>query len=324
MNGNHTDPRGLILLALLACLLLASCAWCQEGTAIATQRKADAGTVIPIDAVGGRTLVTIRIGDVDVPRILLDTGMSFDGVMIYNPAYADSLDLAQAIDVRVPGAGGGEASNAVMVDSAEFDLGSIRMKNQRIILLKSDIYKGFPTNGIIGYSIFGHYAAEMDYDRKAMVLYGSGAPRVDSTWTEVPLYFKANNIPWVNVAVVIADEKPISVSTYIDFAASEAIVLLERPVMKFALPRETKDVHLGRGLSGDVYGKAGRISKLIIGGYELTDVPAGIAPAAVRSKQPDADAVLGNLALSKFNLIFDYAGRKLYLRPNASFSQAFR
>ena len=283
----------------------------------------EAAYIIPIEAARGRTLVTVRVGEVEVPRILLDSGMPFDGVMIYNPAYADSLDLTNAIDVKIPGAGGGDASNGAMLDSAVFTVGNLEMTNQRIILLKSDAYKGFPTNGIIGYSIFGHYATELDYDKSVMILHDADSLRADSTWTTIPMYFKDNNIPWIDVLIATEDEAPVLVSAYIDYASGDAIELLERPEMKFALPRETKKAHLGRGLSGDIYGKTGRISRLIIGGYELTDVPAAIAPAAVRSKQKDADAILGNGSLSKFNLIFDYAGKRLYIKPNASFKKPF-
>ena len=63
--------------------------------------------------------------------------------------------------------------------------------------------------------------------------------------------------------------------------------------MKFRFPKETVDVYIGRGLSGDIYGKTGTISKLIIGYYELNNVKVSFAPAEVRSKQDNADAVLG-------------------------------
>ena len=92
-----------------------------------------------------------------------------------------------------------------------------------------------------------------------------------------------------------------------------------KPGMKFRIPAKTEEMVLGRGLSGDIYGKKGTVSKLIIGPYELLDVEASIAPAAVRSRQDDADAVLGIGALRRFNLIFDYANKRLFLKPNRRF-----
>ncbi|MFC2093912.1 hypothetical protein ACFLSV_08440 [Bacteroidota bacterium] len=280
-------------------------------------------SVLPIDASRNVTLLTVKIGDVEIPNILLDTGMPFDGIMIYNPDYKDSLDLTNAIEVKIGGAGDGDDSKALLIDSTEFVLGDIEMTNQRIIMLMGDLYKGFPSNGIIGYSVFGHYITEFDYDNNTMTLHNTDEIKVDSTWTEIPLYFKDNNIPWIDASVVIKNEEPIPLSMYIDYASRDAIELLERPGMKFTLPEETEESYLGRGLSGDIYGKNGFISKLIIGPYELTNVKTAFAPAEVRSKQDNADGILGNGTFKRFNLIFDYENKKLYLKPNTFFNEPF-
>ncbi len=92
---------------------------------------------------------------------------------------------------------------------------------------------------------------------------------------------------------------------------------------KFTLPAATKERYLGRGLSGDIYGQEGTISRMRLGSHELTKVVVAIAPAAVRSRQQGADAVVGNNALRRFNVIFDYANRKLHIRPNLHFAEPF-
>ena len=301
-----------ILIFFLEIILLTPCSICQETH------------VIPIKVKRNITLVTAKIGNIEIPDILLDTGLPFDGIMIYNPNYKDSLDLTNAIEVSIGGAGDGEAPTALMIDSTEFILGNVKLKNQRIIMLRSDIYKGFPTNGIIGYSIFGHYVTQLDYDKNTMTIYDNNKLNIDSSWTELPLYFKDNNIPWVDAYVVIDGEEPMLLSMYIDFAARDAIVLLEKLGMKFSLPEETTKKHLGTGLSGEIYGKTGKISKLILGPYELHEVVAAFAPAEIRSKQDNADAILGNDSLRRFNLIFDYANRRLYLKPNSFFNEPFK
>jgi hypothetical protein len=281
------------------------------------------GDVIPLNNIRNKAHVTVKIGEVVIPDILLDTGFAFDGLMIFNPEYRDSLDLSNAITVRIGGAGSGEAATAAMLDSAEFKLGDITMTNQRILVLQNDTYKGFPSNGLIGHSVFGHYIPEFNYDKNIMTLHQVGTFESDDSWTDIPLYFKENNIPWLDVAVVIEDESPIELSVYIDYAAGDAILLLEKSDMKFNLPTKTEDVYLGRGLSGDIYGKTGTIAKVIIGPYEMLDIKAAIAPAEVRSKQDNADAILGIESLRKFNHIFDYANKKLYLKPNSHFNDSF-
>jgi hypothetical protein len=276
---------------------------------------------IPIKLERNKTILPVTIEGVGPLDILFDSGMSFDGLMIYNPELRDSIKLKKAIQVKMPGAGGGEPSTAVMDDSASFFVGDVEFKNQKVIVLQNDIYKGFPTDGIIGYSILGHYATEIDYDKNVMNLYESNKIDPDSSWQQIPMYFKNNTIPWIDVLMSVKEEEPIKLSTYIDYAAGDEIVLLKRQEMKFTLPDNLEPVLLGRGLSGDIYGEKGKISKLIVGPFELHDVSAMVAPAEIRSKQIGADAIVGNGALRRFNLIFNYDNKMLYIKPNKYFKE---
>ena len=281
---------------------------------------AEPPTSIPLKSARNRSMVSVQIGNMIIPDILLDTGFAFDGLMIYNTDYNDSLKFLNPIKVKVPGAGGGEPSIALMVDSAEFNIGSVKMMNQRLLLLQSDTFEGFPSNGVMGYSLFGHYAVELNYDNNTLTLHKPDLLEIDNSWTSLPIYFKKNKIPWIDVSVIIDREDPILLSTYIDFAAGENIELMDKKDMKFNLPADLEDKYLGRGLSGDIYGKSGKISKLIIGPYELNNIEAAVAPDKIRSKQPNADAIIGNGALRNFNLIFDYSNKKLHLKPNNNYN----
>jgi len=276
-------------------------------------------TVIPIKEINNKSLISVRFGGFVIDDLLLDTGFTSDGILIYNPDYKDSIDLSNAVEINLGGAGTGPPQKALMIDSTEFTVGGLTLKNQRIIILLSDIYRGFPSNGIIGNSLFGHFITELDYDKGLMVLHDQENFMAKEGWTPIPIYFKGNNIPWLNAKVVIEDGSPIELSIYIDYGARDNIVLLEKPGMKFSLPKETEDYYIGRGLSGDIYGKKGVISKVIIDQFEIESVQASITSADVRSKQDNADAIFGVGLLRKFNLIFDYAGKMLYIKPNKNY-----
>lgn len=268
-------------------------------------------------------LVTARVGNVEIPRIMLDTGMPYDGLMIYNPAYRDSLDLTGAARARIGGAGGGEASTALLLDSAGFRIGPVAMAGQRVILLGGDAFKGAATNGVVGYSLFGHYVTELDFDAHAMMLHEPGTFAPDGGWRKVPVSFRGNDIPWIDIAVAVDSGPAVALAAYIDLASREAVEVLVRPGMKVAVPTVSGEQVIGTGLSGDIKGSRGRVAMLAVGGLELRDVSAAFAPAAVRSKQQGADAVIGSAALRRFNLVFDYSGRALYIKPNSHFHEPF-
>ena len=115
----------------------------------------------------------------------------------------------------------------------------------------------------------------------------------------------------------------IPVTLYIDLASGEALELLVGPGQRFALPDSLEEDHLGTGLSGDIHGHRGRSQRLRLADYDLYDIPTAFAPAKVRSKVEGADGILGNGFIMRFNIIFDYAHERLYLRPSKYFKIAF-
>ena len=157
-----------------------------------------------------------------------------------------------------------------------------------------------------------------------MTLYESESFAAPAGWEPLDIYFKNNRIPWIDILVATEDEPLTRIATYIDSASSEALELLSRPTNRFRIPTTTKERYLGRGLSGDIYGQEGTIARMRIGSHQLTDVLVAVAPAVVRSKQKEADGVIGNNALRRFNVIFDYAHNKMHVRRNSHFSEPFQ
>jgi hypothetical protein len=297
--------------------------------AIGTQEKQEEPNkkgqknVVPFVLSQNKTILAVRMGKARPLNVILDSGMGWDGLLVFKPELKDALGLINPQETNLGGAGKGPGQAAWFSDSMHFSLGNMEFKDQRVVVLQNDHFKGFTNDGVVGYSIFGHFAVEVDYDQSLLALHEPGAFRPDPTWTEVPIFFRDNNIPWMNVRIVVENEEPVEVSCYIDYASSEAIELLLKPGQKFALPKATKETFLGRGLSGDITGRTGRIAKVVIGPYELQNVTATFAAAEVRSRQRDADGVIANNLLRRFNLIFDYAGKKLYLKPNAHINEPF-
>lgn len=278
---------------------------------------------IPIRLSRNQTILPVRVGDSRELKVILDTGMHFEGLLLYNTDLKDSIILEKAIEVQVPGAGADSPSKAIMADSMSFFVGNVEFTDQRIIILQSDRMEGFPYDGVTGYSLFGNYIVELDYDKMLIKLHESEKVEVDSSWEWLPLTFKDNKIPWIEVMVNIAGDEDVPVSLYIDLASNEALELLIKEDIKFLLPENLEDSYLGRGLSGDIYGQKGRISSLKMGSFYLKDVATAFAPAEIRSKQEGADGIIGNNALRRFNLIFDYKNAKLYIKPNTYFTEQF-
>lgn len=316
-----TQRKSMIMLFILV-ITLAFILSCPPG--MHENRSAqDKISEIPFKIERNKIILPVRVNNSRELKVILDTGMHFKGLLLYNTGLNDSIILENAIEVLVPGAGSDSGSPALMTDSGTFNVGNIEFIDQRIIILQNDRMKGFPSDGVTGYSLFGDYGVEVNYDKMLITLHKSTQFVIDSFWEWLPLTFKDNMIPWIEAAVDINGNAEIPVSLYIDLASSEALELLIRNAVKYELPQELEDYYLGRGLSGDIYGQKGRIFSFKIGSFYLKDVITAFAPAEVRSKQEGADGVLGNNALRRFNVIFDYQKGFLYIKPNSYFTEPF-
>ena len=268
---------------------------------------------VPFTLRNGVVVLPVRVGSSRVLQVILDTGMGFDGVLLYEPV-DDSAFLAQADSVQIPGAGAGAPARGLMLDSASFRVGDVGLTGQWLICVIDSTFAGFPTNGVIGYSLFGRWVVEIDCDRMVITLHDSAGFDPGPSWTAVPFELRENRLPWVKLRVSIDGSAEHELDCYIDLASREPLELLVRDDAMFRMPAGLEERYLGRGLSGDVRGWVGRVAWVELDTFRVDDIPAAFAPAAVRSKQPGADAVIGNGLLSRFNVAYDYAGSRLWLR----------
>jgi len=278
---------------------------------------------IPFQLKRNVVIIPTQINGSDTLDLILDTGMGFDGVYLFKSRLLSSIDTSNVIEVRVPGAGSGEASKALMIEDGSVVMGESSVEHQRVIISTDSRTQNFPSDGIIGWTLLGHYVVSIDYDTQEITLSVAqefGSP--DSTWRGIPVTLR-NNISFLEGAVEVVPRETTAVSLYVDLASGKPLELLTALDQKFTLPDSLTPSYLGTGLSGDIHGLLGHSRRLWLGGYELADVSTAFAPREVRSKQQGADGVLGNDCLRRFNVIFDYPHSRIWVKPNAAFSEPF-
>ena len=278
---------------------------------------------IPFKLVHNKVMVPVNVGSSRTLDLILDSGFGFDGIILFKKELADSINLVNRIMVKIPGAGDGPPSDAIMSDSMTFTSGTCVFDNQRVIILQNDLFNSSSGDGVIGYSYFAHYKVEVDYDNSIITLHDTSDVIEESERETIPLSFNKNNWPFLNVYISIDNEEPVMFNVYIDYASSLSVELSIKPDMKFKVPEKFEGNFEGYGLSGDVSGKTGRISKFIIGKYEFNNVTATFFEGSSRSKDTAADGVIANDLLRRFNLVFDFHNKKLLIKPNNSFNEPF-
>ena len=286
------------------------------------ETKVASGKVVHFQTNRNRVIIPLSVNDSKPLNIILDTGMRFDGVYLFHESFLDMINTADAIEVRVPGAGAGEASTALMIETGQLKFGDVVIDSQRVIISRSAHTQGFPTDGVIGWNLFGHYTVEINYDDEIITLHDTAGYEAGAGWKELPVRLK-DGMPFFICDVEINEGEIVPLECYIDLASGDALELLTGPDQKFTMPDNLEDSYLGTGLSGDIHGQVGRVRKFTIAGYDISDIPAAFVKGDVRSKQDSGECILGNNLIRRFNIIFDYHRSRLLLKPGKHFDKPF-
>lgn len=284
---------------------------------------AESAQRIPFEIDRNKVILPVKVNDSRPLKIILDSGMSGPGVILFKKELGDELSLEGAENYRISGAGRGKESYAIRAESQELAVGDVVFSDQPVLILQNDTMSGFPTDGVMGNTIFGKHAVRFDFENKIITLVRTGTFNPDSSWETLDMAINDHGIPFIKAAVSVSGEEETPLLVYIDSASSEALELLVRPDQKFTLPGNLEMRYLGRGLSGDISGQFGRVAVLRLGSFVLKDVPTAFPKADVRSRQPGADGIICNNTLLRFHVVFDISAEKLYLKPNSLFGKSF-
>lgn len=279
---------------------------------------------IPIEVQNNIILIPVRINGSFEMNFILDTGVRT--TILTEPLVANFLALDSNKPIRVRGLGEGEAIQASLAENVNIDLPGVIGKGLRLIVLPEGLVSyssmfGKPVYGIIGYALFRQFVVEINYKRKYIRLHNPFRYKAPKKGEKIPISIKKGK-PYVQASLTDPGGFSITTDWLIDTGASQALSLFDKGIEP---PEPNLETFLGKGLSGDVYGKLGRISNFNVGTFKFEEVIAGY---------PDASSLgmitnftwygnLGSEILSRFNVSFDYYRNRIILRKNNRYDEEF-
>ncbi|MGD2122257.1 MAG: energy transducer TonB [Gemmatimonadota bacterium] len=179
---------------------------------------------IPIDVLGPRVVVPMRVNGSPPLDLVLDTGMGMRGVYLFRKEYSEWVDHTPNIMVQIPGAGGGESSTARIADAQTLTAGSVVLDSQTVFVGQSDRTQEWSFDGIIGKSLLVDYTVEIDYDFSVMRLHHRSWRPGGPEWTRVPVGIQ-RGLPWFEAEVETADGVTHPTRVYLDLASASTLEL---------------------------------------------------------------------------------------------------
>ncbi len=276
----------------------------------------------------GLIVLTTYINDKGPFNFILDSGVGI--MVITDPKLKDSLQLTYLRKFTLMGLGEGSEIDAYTTSFLKIEIGATIAESTSAAILDKDVfdlssYAGMPIHGLIGYDFFQSFVIRVFYEGGYLALYRKGKAKLFRKGTRLPINIE-NNKPYINVWVDEGDLKKTPLKMLIDTGAGHAMSLESYKNEPFPLPDQFMIANLGVGLSGDIGGFLGRVTKLKLGKFEIDHLISSFPhyeDVAAKVLSTPRNGSIGNQLLKRFEIIFDYDAGCIYLKPNSLFKGPF-
>lgn len=259
---------------------------------------------------------------------ILDSGVGTP--ILFNLSDQDSIQVNKVSEITIRGLGDGKPIQALSSKNNTFQLAQIKNKNQHLyVVLDKDINfstsLGIPIHGIIGYELFRDFVVDINYGAKHIKFhdpkyYNKKKHKKSQT---LPLHIERKKAH-VSASVFVNEHDSIPVRMLLDTGSSDAIWLFENS--SIGIPDKNYDDFLGKGLSGNIFGKRAKVSRIKLGDFVLQDAKTAfpdLASFGSINNIRNRNGSLGGEVLKRFNIVFDYSRKQLTLRKNGNFKTPF-
>lgn len=280
-------------------------------------------TIVPF-SLAAESVILIKatlVGHADTLTFILDTGSS--GISL-DSATAGSLGLTPvASEINIRGIAGMRKAefiynkklklNDLTVDSLNFHINDYEFL--------SYVY-GVRIDGVIGYSLLSRYILKIDYDIREIEICSQGTLR----------YPRGGHLlkPFIRTLPVqsarIRDHRKITSRFLFDIGAGLSLVLsedFEQDSLVLRKKRKRFPIQ-AHGVGGKLTMDMTLVKDFRLGPYRFRKVPTMVfADEFNVTSYPYLGGLIGNQILKRFNVIFNYQRREIYLKPNTLYREPF-
>lgn len=275
-------------------------------------------------------IIPVAINNSDTLNFILDTGVRYP--IITELPFVNKLNLNYLQPINVKGLGEGEQLTAYRSGNNTININGMVAYDQEIHMVINENFQishilGIPVHGLIGFNLFKDYVVKIDYQDHKITLIKPEYFTYKEKEKDIvlPLSFEQNK-PFIRTSIVTDKNNEVPVKLLVDTGASDAIWLSTNSDSRISLPENHIETFLGRGLSGDLYGKKGRIGAIWVGPLVLYEPIVAFPDNSMVDEligKNDRNGTLGAEILRRFYVTMDYPNRRLILRPNADLKDNF-
>ncbi|OWY22793.1 PDZ domain-containing protein [Sphingobacteriales bacterium UPWRP_1] len=282
---------------------------------------------IPVEIQHNLILLPIKINNRVEVNFILDTGSRT--TVITEPMLLNVIGVTnRGRNIKIQGLGQGDAILARLIGGIQLNMPEVEGSNMELVVLPPDLISfsevfGKPVYGIIGNDLFSKFIVEINYRQKYIQLYSPQHYKYKAKGNRAKITLK-NGKPYIEALITGSKADTAKLNLLIDTGATQALTVFEQ---KVPLPDTCIVSYLGRGLSGDIMGKMGRLGSLSFGGFVMKQPVAGFPDdeslQLAIEQDNNWDGNLGGDILCRFTVVLNYPKQEMYLNPNSHLKSPF-
>lgn len=285
----------------------------------------------PIEVYNNLVVVPMILNNQLPLKFILDTGVRTS--ILTEKAYSDILNLPYSRKYTIAGPGGEKLVDAYVTNNVSLDLPGVQGRGHAMLVLDQDYlelrnYLGTDVHGILGYELFSRFIIEVNYEQKMLTLMLPQRFREKKRFEWIPIQIEDTK-PYLTASIEMNDTTVLSAKLLVDSGASHGLFLETTSNPKIRVPERHVTSIIGRGLGGVITGQIAKIKSIKLGKYEVTNVitnfpdPNSYLDTLKTSRLVFRNGSIGGEVLSRFTVIYNFPGEKIYLKKNSSLKKEF-
>lgn len=261
-------------------------------------------------------------------NFILDTGAG--NCIITDPNLVKQLNLEKGREITISGSGEGGGEKAYLVFNVSVSAQKIQSMPFTMAAFEEDPfflseYLGCAIHGILGFEFFNSFIVKINYRQQILTLSNPEKFEAKKKYSPMPMKLQ-NRRPFVEGFCVYENDTLHLEDILLDTGAGFPVSLETYSDSGIVVPQKNIFAELGVGLNGVILGSIGRTSMFGFHDYEFRNIVTAFpdySSTGVKQISEQRNGSIGNFLLNRFTVIFDYAGGKMYLKPNANYKRTF-
>lgn len=280
---------------------------------------------IPFELYGDHIFIKLKVNNSRDLDFIFD---SADALAVLNEKVAKEIGLPMDHKATKTSAGGSTSGYSVKHQKVEIQ--NLEVKNIEVYatdLNHLEISIGRKIDGIIGFDLLDNYTLVIDYDKMEFRFYEPSSYSYSGPGLAFDV--KLNTyIPHIAGTVVLQNGETLTGEFWVDTGAKAALdfntpyVNSHNLISK--LPKSYSYLVAGLGKEESLHHR-GKVKEFSFGSFKFDNLPVGLSQAKSGLQNNGKIAgIIGNEVLMQFNIVFDYARKKMYFEQNGNFGKPIR